>query len=154
MCWIGRDPQGLLIPTPGLAQDIPNPTLCLRALQKPFLSSLSLGAVTTSLGYCPVFNHLLGEKTFPDVQPKYRVPVPLSLPLYDVPFSVCLLIGAVGCPKCPLVLHQWLLPEPGTTEVPSRPPLPRCVGKPGVLCVCSHLSQGCPGMVQGHFVLC
>ncbi|KAJ7404538.1 coiled-coil domain containing 58 [Willisornis vidua] len=37
-------------PTLGPAQDTPNPSMCLRASSKHFLSSVRLGAVTTALG--------------------------------------------------------------------------------------------------------
>ncbi|RLV84194.1 hypothetical protein DV515_00016322, partial [Chloebia gouldiae] len=109
-------------------------------------------------GPVPVFSHLLDEKTFPDVQPKYHVPVPLSLPLNDVPsFCACLFIGDVAVPDVPWCYTSDCSQSPRvgrghcTTAGATRSPLPRYVGKPGVFCVCSHLSQGCPGMLPGAF---
>ncbi|XP_053908869.1 guanylyl cyclase-activating protein 3 isoform X2 [Cuculus canorus] len=51
MSCVGRDPQGSLSPTPVPTQDNPNiHAMCLKASLKCFLNTVSIGAITASLG--------------------------------------------------------------------------------------------------------
>lgn len=111
ICWIGRDPSGLLSSNSWPWTGHPmNPTRCLRVLSKCLLSSGRAWCSDHFPGEpVPVPSYSLGEKLFPDTQPK---PPWLSFVLFPRVLSLVMRVERCWRPRWGLPTVSSRLSKP------------------------------------------